>query len=815
MPKNVEEIPIEKLRWRCDVSNFSFSTTEDLEPLPTILGQDRAFNAIRMGLELESHGYNIFVTGQAGTGRTTTVRRLLEEREKGEKTPDDKCYVNNFKNPDMPRVLSLPAGQGCKLRKEMDLLVERLRSEIPQVFDSESFRERAEAVTEHYNTRQKEMILDFEKRAKNEGFALVTIQMGPYTKPDVVPLIEDKPIAFEKIEELVAARKIKEEVLTKLREKHEELSKDLVKVFKEANQLQRAMHSRLVEVGHEAIKPVVELNVSTIKEEFESEALNVYLDEVIESVLNNLERFREGAEPAGENGSKEKMAVSRGVGDPFLEYRVNVIVDNSEIQGAPIVFETSPSYKNIFGTIERVMDANSQWRTDFSKIRSGSFLRANGGYLVLNALDALVEPGVWQGLKRTLNNRRAEIQSYDPFFMFTTSALKPEPIEANVKVIMIGDAFQYHLLYRQDDDFKKIFKVKADFDNVMDKDETSILHYASLIKRICDDESLLPMDKTAVGAIIEFGVRSAGRQKKISTRFNHIADLVRESHYWAKKDKADFVTEAYVDKAIKEKIERVSLLEDKITEMIKDGTIMIDTEGAVVGQVNGLSLFDMGDYTFGRPSRITAETAIGRAGIINIEREAEMSGPTHNKGVLILSGYLRGKYAQDKPLAMSASICFEQSYSGVDGDSASSTEIYALLSSLSGLPIRQDIAVTGSVNQKGEIQPIGGVNEKIEGYYEVCKAKGLTGTQGVMIPRLNMDDLMLRKNVVEAVSKGKFHIYPVDTIDQGIELLTGVESGEQRSDGTYPQVTVNALVDKELRELAEKLKEFGPIEQLS
>ena len=552
--------------------------------------------------------------------------------------------------------------------------------------------------------------------------------------------------------------------------------------------------------------------MSAIREQFKNESLEVYFNEVAESVLDNLDRFRDRSEQKGEGSGIGPSLGSKGGGDPFLEYRVNVIVDNSELDGAPVVFETSPSYKNLFGTIERVMDVNSQWRTDFTKIRAGSFLRANGGYLVLNARDAIVEAGVWQGLKRTLTNRRAEIQSYDPFFMFTTSALKPEPIKTNVKVVMIGDTFLYHLLYHQDDDFKKIFKVKAEFDNVMDKEQSSIVQYAGFIKRICDDESLLPLDKTAVGAVIEFGVRLAGRQKKISTRFNYIADLVRESHYWAKKDEANCVAESHVEKAIRERIDRVGLLEDKITEMITDGTIMIDTKGSVVGQVNGLSLLDMGDYTFGRPSRITAKTSLGRAGIINIEREAEMSGPTHNKGVLILSGYLRGKYAQDKPLAISASICFEQSYSGVDGDSASSTEIYALLSSLSGLPISQDIAVTGSVNQKGEVQPIGGVNEKIEGFFEVCKTKGLTGTQGVMIPRLNVDDLMLRKNVVEAVEQGKFHIYPVDSIDQGIEILTGVESGEQRPDGSYLEGSVNALVDKELRKLADKLKEFGPME---
>jgi ATP-dependent Lon protease len=401
-----------------------------------------------------------------------------------------------------------------------------------------------------------------------------------------------------------------------------------------------------------------------------------------------------------------------------------------------------------------------------------------------------------------------EIQTYDPFYFFSTSALKPEPIECNTKVIMIGDTHLYYLLYNLDDDFKKIFKIKADFDSVMNRDDEKIYQYASFIKKICEEDKLRPFDRTGIAAVVEYGVKLTGKQKKLSTRFHLIADLLREANYWAEKDGSEVVKEQHVDKAIEKKVYRVNLIEEKIQEMIEDGTILIDSDGMVVGQVNGLSIYNLGDYMFGRPSRITAKTSLGKAGIINIEREAEMSGPIHNKGVYILAGYLRGKYAQDKPITMSASLCFEQSYSGVEGDSASSTEIYALLSSLSGLPLRQDIAVTGSVNQKGEIQPIGGVNEKIEGFFDVCKAKGLTGRQGVMIPHLNVDDLMLRKDVVQAVKEGKFHIYPVRTIDQGIEILTGVEAGERMEDGRFKEGTVNDLVDKKLRELGMKIREF-------
>ena len=474
-----------------------------------------------------------------------------------------------------------------------------------------------------------------------------------------------------------------------------------------------------------------------------------------------------------------------------------------------MIIETSPTYRNLFGTVERSIDRlGGIWKTDFSKIKGGSFLQANGGYLVLNALDVFIEPGVWLALKRTLRNRTMEMHSFDPFYLFASSALKPEPIDVKVKVVMIGDARLYWMLYVMDEDFKKIFKIKAEFDTLTDRKEETQLQYASFIRKICQEEKLLPFDRTGVTAVIEYGVRLAGRQKKLSTEFHRIGDVIREAHYWAKKENSEKVTEAHVEKAIEEGIFRRRMVEDKIQELIEDGFIMIDSDGASVGQVNGLSVYDMGEYAFGKPSRITAKTSMGKAGIINIEREADLSGRTHNKGVLILAGYLRGKYAQDKPLTLTASLCFEQSYSGVEGDSASSTEVYAILSSLANLPLRQDIAVTGSVNQNGEIQPIGGVNQKIEGFFDVCRSRGLTGKQGVMIPHQNAGDLMLRKDVVEAVASGQFHIYPVQTVDQGITILTGVAAGEKSPDGAYPGETVNFRVDERLKELAQKMRMF-------
>lgn len=533
------------------------------------------------------------------------------------------------------------------------------------------------------------------------------------------------------------------------------------------------------------------------------------MDDVEDDVLQNLGRFR-GEEEKRHQLFMPGMQIPKA--DEFLEFKVNVVVDNSKLKRIPVITETTPNYRNLFGTIERIMDTAGIRHTDFTKIRAGSLLKANGGYLVLNLRDTLIEPGVWAALKRTLKNRKLDIQSYDPFHLFSSSssssALKPESVDVDVKVVIVGDAYLYQLLYFYDEDFKKIFKVKADFDTVMSKDEAAINHYSLFVKKICSDEGLMPFTNSGVAEVIEYGVRLAGRQNKISTKFSEIADLLRESQYWTKEDKAKVIDGKHVNKAIDEKIYLSRMVEDKIQEMIEEGVLMIDIKGEKLGQVNGLSVYDLGNYSFGHPSKITAEVSMGHAGIINIEREADLSGKTHNKGVLIIGGYFRGKYAQDKPLSMSASLAFEQSYSGVDGDSASSTEIYTILSELSGLPLRQDIAVTGSVNQKGEIQPIGGVNQKIEGFFEVCKSKGLTLKQGVMIPHQNIDDLMLKPEVVETVKVGKFHVYPIKTIDEGIEILTGVSAGQKQKDGKYPKDTLNYLVNLKLQELATGMKEF-------
>lgn len=802
MKTKYETVSVDQLRWQCDGSELEYVATEAFSAFPAILGQDRAVRAITFGLQMDYPGYNIYVAGASGTGRTTTVKHLLKDTRFEKQAPDDILYVNHFKSPDRPMVLIMPAGRGNVFRKEMDSMIEHLRTTIPQLMESDQVREQRDGIADSYNQKQSLLVKEFEQRANQNHFALVQVQMGSYAKPDVLPLINNQPTPLEGLNEQVQTGAIKAEEVEAIQKKYIELNKELAKVFKASQKLQKEKKNRLAALDREIIRPVIEEPLNEIRLEFTGEKLHGYLDAVLAGLLDNLDVFKPKAEGDEEHSKKNSH-------DPFLEYRVNVIVDNTDKKGAPVIFENSPTFAKLFGALEHVPDGNGQWRTDFTKIRAGSLLQANGGYLVLHAMDALQEPGVWNMLKRVLKNRAVEITGTESLFMFALSAIKPEPVAVNVKVIMIGDSNLYHLLYGADDEFKKIFKVRADFDSVMKRDQANLRQYAEFVNRLLLDEKLLPFAKQAIAEVAEHGVRLAGRQNKLSTRFTYIADLMREAHHFAVADQATQVQAIHVERALSEGRYRLNLVEDKIREMITDGTILIDVVGKKTGQVNGLSVMSMGDYSFGMPARITAQTAMGRSGIINIEREVDMSGPTHDKGVLILSGYLRGKFSQDKPMAVSASICFEQSYGGVDGDSASSTELYALLSRLAEAPIRQDLAVTGSVNQNGEIQPIGGVNEKIEGFFYTCKAMGdLTGTQGVLIPRQNVADLMLNNEVVEAVRTGLFCVYPVDTIEQGIEILTGKPAGRVDKKGQYPAQSVFGQVNKKLLQTAKGLRRF-------
>lgn len=806
--KSYPEVPREQLRWRLDSASLAFETTDDLEPLKEFIGQERAVEAFKFGLGINRQGYNVFVTGVAGTGRMSMVRRLLKDMTKEGHVPDDLCYVNNFKDSESPILLRLKGGEGKDFKKEVNHMVESLKKRIPQLFESQEYINSKKEIMESYEQKGKSFFKDLRQKVEEEGFTLVETQVGQMKRPVVMPVVDGNSMDIDQVEEMVEKGRFPKEEYEKMKEKHSRLTDQIDQIFLELRDLQKEIQEKIEKMDYDMFMKNASELADPLKERFTQNKAKDFLDDMLEDMAENLHIFRpkDQQQVAG-------LPFSLPQGDPFQPYQVNLMVDNSEQKGAPIIIEQYPNYRNLFGSIERVVDRSGVWKTDFSKIKAGSLIKANGGYLVINLLDAIIEPGVWQGLKRALKSGEVEIQTYDPFYLFTTSGLKPESIDLSTKVVVISDAYLYYLLYHLDEDVQKIFRVRADFDTSMDKTEETIQQVAAFVKMQTDQEELKPFDREAVATVVEQAVRMTGRQEKVSTSFPAITDFLREADFWAGQENQPVVGGKHVDKAIQSKIYRSSMIEDHLQEMIDRGTLMIDVEGSVVGQVNGLSVYSLGDYMFGRPSRITASTSMGRGGIINIEREADMSGNTHNKGVLILSGYLRKKYAQDKPLTMSASIAFEQSYTGVEGDSASSTEIYALLSSLSEVPIRQDIAVTGSVNQKGEIQAIGGVNQKIEGFYDCCRKIGLNNKQGVIIPESNIKDLMLRKDVVEAVEKGRFHIYPVRTVDEGIEILTGKRAGKRRADGSYPKGSINALVNEKLRQLAEGLKSFGEEEK--
>ena len=798
------EVPVDRLRWHCNPSSLGIARIEEVTPLQEIIGQDRALRALQIGLDMKHVGYNVFVTGSAGTGRTTTIKQLLNRMAEQPASLTDKCYVHNFRDPDSPLMIMLPAGQGTAFKKDMAAFLAELLKAIPAVFDSRRYADQRKSTLGHFQDRQRTVLREFEKKVREKGFEVVQVQAGSGNRPEIAPIINGNPASMDQMHARIEAGELTEVDFKRMIDQHATLEKQMDLVMREMRNIERKAKRSLDELNHKIVVPVVEELLEDLQQRYESPRVESYLNDIERSIIENVARFHAHEDPQQAlmtlGGSKEE--------DEFLEYQVNVIVDNSTLNGVPVIIETNPHYKNLFGTIERVVDRNGVWRSDFTRIKAGSMLKADGGFLVINALDALGEPGVYTTLKRVLRNRQIEIQSFEQGFFGTSSALKPEPIDLNVKAIMIGDSSVYNTLYGLDDDFKKIFKIRADFDSEMTNDGKSISSYLSFIKTLCEREELLPFEISGAAEVIEHGARLAGQQNKLSTRFSALADVLREASYWASEQKAERVNATHVRQAIDERIERYRLVEEKIQEMIIDGSILIDSTGRKIGQVNGLSVYMLGETEFGRPSRITAKTGVGRGGIINIERESAMSGPTHNKGVLILSGYLHSQYAQNKPLVLSASIAFEQSYSGVDGDSASSTEIYAILSSLAKLPLRQDIAVTGSVNQHGEIQPIGGVNQKIEGFFDVCNARGLTGQQGVLIPAQNVKDLMMRHDVVEAVRAGKYHIYAITTIDQGIEILTGKPAGIRGSSGKFTRGSVHARVDDVLQRFARTNKVF-------
>jgi lon-related putative ATP-dependent protease len=793
----VKELKPKDLRQQCDPGLFKFKSTEEMKILEGVISQERAVRSLEFGLKMKSRGYNIYVAGLSGTGKATICKRYVEKLSEFRDVPDDWLYVNNFEDSDRPLSINLPPGQGCMFKMDMMELVESLKRDLPRAFESEDYLDRNRAVVDDYSNRRKGLITEVEEKAVEMGFQLKSTPAGIVT----IPIIDGQPVKPEDLQSL------REDLRKKIEDKQGELNHIVRDTLREIGLLDRKAKEEVEKLNKEVALFAVGHFIDELKDEYRDHPkLLGYLDKVQEDILVNLKAF------LGDEGEAQVQIPGLKMTEETTSlgrYEVNVLVDNTYTKGAPVIFETNPTYVNLIGQIERKAQFGTFY-TDFTLIKAGSMLRANGGYLIVNAEDVLRNPLSYEAIKRVLKNNEIKIEEVsEQFRLISAGGPKPESIPIDFKVVMIGSSHTFRLLYAYDDEFRKIFKVRADFADQMDRTDENAHGYATFISTLGHQEGLRHFTPEAVAEVVDFGSRLIEDGGKLSLRFGDIADIARESSYWAEQNADGLVKASDVRKAIKEKEYRSNLIEERISELIEEGTIMVDVDGEVVGQVNGLAVYDLGDFSFGKPSRITVQTYLGREGVVNIERKVELSGKTHDKGIMILSGYLGGKFANNKPLSLSASVCFEQSYEMIDGDSASSTELFAILSTIADAPIKQGFAVTGSVNQHGEIQPIGGVNRKIEGFYDVCKVKGLTGEQGVIIPRKNVKNLMLREEVVKAVKEGKFHIYAIEHVDEGIEILTGVEAGEMGPDGNYPEGTINARAVKRLNEMAEGLKSYA------
>lgn len=800
MANQAAELPIDKLRRTFDPTQFDFSSTGELPAFEGIIGQERALKSISFGINIKSQGYHMYALGPVGTGKRTIISKFLMADAVDKPVPDDWLYVNNFNDSANPQAIRLPAGMGKKLRDDLDHLVEELKTEVPKAFESREYEQEREESKRRFNLRSQELFTKLEEKVKSAGFRLL---QGP-EGIGIVPVIEGEPVSAEQMQ------KLDEKTRREFERDRKNLEEEIRETMRRAQELQKEAKQKMQEIDRKVVGHAIDHIIDELREKYGTFSNVIsYLDEARSHLLKNIGSFKHLKKMEEASPEQRQFMAMMQEQVTFDEYRANLIVDNSATRGAPIVFEKNPTAANLTGRVE-YEGRFGALVTNFRMIKNGALHKANGGYLMLDAFELLSKPMAWEILKRAIKNQEIVIESVEKALGFmTTRTLEPKPIPLDIKVIVVGDPFLYYLLYNWDQDFPKLFKVKADFDINTPWTEESGRQFAHFIGSICRDEGLKHFAPDGVGGIIEYSSRLAAHQKKLTTVFGEVVDIIRQASFWAGQNGHDLVGAVEVRKAIEEKIYRSSRLEKIIQEMIEDETILIDTGGEVVGQVNGISVLQLGDYSFGKPSRITARTFVGGKGILSIDRETELGGPIHNKGSLILAGYLGGKYAEDIPLAFSASITFEQLYDGVEGDSASSTELYALLSSLSGLPIRQALAVTGSVNQRGEVQAIGGVNEKIEGFFAVCRIKGLTGSQGVLIPESNVKHLMLGEDVIEAVREGKFHIYAVTTIDQGIALLTGREAGQRQEDGSYPEGTVNWAVQNKILELAGKFRWFS------
>jgi len=790
-----------KLSNPCPTDIFSFTTTEDITEVTGTIGQERALRSLDFGLSMDSMGFNIFAIGESGTGKMSTIMALLKEKAAQEKTPNDWCYVYNFKDPDTSIAISLEPGKGVVFQKEMEELIRILRIEIPKAFESKEYETQRNKLIDEFQQKQTEYLTKLDEEAKSRGFS---VKKGP-TGVLIVPVKENGELLTK--EEFDAMDEKTRKKLEETGRMFQEKLNDVVRVLREADKLVRDMLAKLERM---VALDIVEPLISAMKKKYKSnETILTYLDDVQEEILSHLDEFR----TTEEQQSPIPFIKLPKAETSFNKYAVNVIVNNGDIEGAPVVVETNPSYLNLFGRIEYKFTYGMA-TTDFTMIKAGSVHRANGGYLVIDTMDLFKNPFSYDALKRALKNKEIKIEDIlEQYRLISYTALKPEPIPLNVKVILVGNPFVYYILYNFDEESRELFKVKADFDNRMDRTPENIQRYAAFIAHTQKSEKLLPIDRTGVAKIVEYGSRFADHQEKLTTKFSDITDLIRESHYWAQKEQSIVITASHVQKAMEEKILRTNKIEERLREMMLEDTLIINTSGEKVGQVNGLAVLDLGDYSFGKPSRITAKTYTGKAGIVNLERETKMSGKIHEKAILIITSYLGSKYATKKPISLSASITFEQLYEMVEGDSATCAELYALLSSISGIPLKQSLAVTGSMDQNGDVQPIGGVNQKIEGFFDLCKLRGLDGSHGVIIPKRNEKHLMLKDEIVNAVKDGTFTIYTIETMEEGLEILTGMKAGTLQEDGTYPEGTINYLVTKRLTEISEAMEKKKEAEE--
>ncbi|MHB0976106.1 MAG: Lon protease family protein [Candidatus Aquicultorales bacterium] len=793
MSSNFKLAP-EKLRRVCDPAEFDFDTTEQIQPLVGPVGQERAVRSIEFALGVKSPGFNLFVTGPTGSGRDAVVQAFVKEYAEREPVPGDFVYVYNFQEQDKPNVISLPVGVGRSFAKDMDDFIDHAQEEIPGAFESEEYEKRKTEIIGGFEKQRDKLLATLQKDAEQRGFVVQITQAGIMT----VPIFKRKPMTKEEFDLLPEADR------AEIQQRSEELQNEINDLLREVRNMEKEARDRVQTLDKEIVLFAVGHLLEDFKVKYrDHDEVVKHLNSVEKDIADHVDDFKAGQKQAQIPGLEFLTKKPS-----FDRYKVNLFVSNDKLSGAPVVMEVNPSYYNLFGKVEYKAEMGGM-TTDFSMVKAGALHKANGGYLILHALDVLINPLSWDALKRALRSREVRIENIGEQYRAVPAAtLKPEPVPLSVTVVLIGNLWLYTLLYHYDEDFRKLFKVKADFNIDMDRNDEHVNQYAAYVSHVVGDANLKPFARDGLAKIVEYGSWLAGDQEKLSTRFMEIGDLVVESSYWADVDSNGRVGASHVKRAIEEKTYRSNMVEERIREMIEEGTIFVSTEGAAPGQINGLSVSQIGDYMFGRPSRITCRVRVGRKGVVDIQRETKMSGPIHQKGVYTLAGYLEGKYVIDAPLSVDASLSFEQLYEGIEGDSASSTELYALLSVLGDVPISQEIAVTGSVNQTGEVQPIGGVNAKIEGFYQVCKVKGLTGNQGVMIPRSNVKNLMLREEIVDAVKAGQFHIWAVSTIDEGLEVLTGRPAGNMGADGKYEVGSINYLVEKKLRDFAEKLKEY-------